>query len=220
MLRHALYFGLACCVHQAAICRTLSVNPPPADSGITVVFLGNSLTAGYGLNISEAFPAILQRRADESGWPVTMVNAGLSGETTAGGLRRLPWLMRSDMDILVIALGGNDGLRGLPVEDTQANLLRIIRMAKREHPDMQVVLAGMELPPNLGEVYTQAFRRIFPAIAEQTDSHLIPFLLDGVGGVTALNQPDGIHPTAEGQQKLADNVWAVLHGLLKPMVTR
>jgi len=149
-----------------------------------------------------------------------MVNAGVSGETTAGGLRRLQWLSRTDIDILVVALGGNDGLRGLPVEDTQANLLSIIRMAKREQPGMQVILAGMQVPPNLGAIYTQAFREIFPEVARQTESYLIPFLLEGVGGVAALNQPDGIHPTAEGQERLADNVWAVMRGLLELLVAR
>lgn len=149
-----------------------------------------------------------------------MVNAGVSGETTAGGLRRLQWLSRTDIDILVVALGGNDGLRGLPVEDTQANLLSIIRMAKREQPGMQVILAGMQVPPNLGAIYTQAFREIFPEVARQTGSYLIPFLLEGVGGVAALNQPDGIHPTAEGQERLADNVWAVMRGLLELLVAR
>ncbi|MDE2834385.1 MAG: arylesterase [Bacteroidota bacterium] len=220
MFRHALYFGLACCVHQIALCQPLHSDPLPADSGITVVFLGNSLTAGHGLRISQAFPAVLQRRVDELGWPVTMVNAEVSGETTAGGLRRLQWLSRTDIDILVVALGGNDGLRGLPVEDTQANLLSIIRMAKREQPGMQVILAGMQVPPNLGAIYTQAFREIFPEVARQTESYLIPFLLEGVGGVAALNQPDGIHPTAEGQERLADNVWAVMRGLLELLVAR
>lgn len=143
-----------------------------------------------------------------------MVNAGLSGETSAGGLRRLPWLMRTRMDVLVIALGGNDGLRGLPPEDTRANLLKMIKAARNEYPDLQVILAGMEMPPNLGEAYTDAFRAIFPEVARQTESHLIPFLLDGVGGNTALNQPDGIHPTAEGQQVLAENVWNVLSSIL------
>ena len=187
----------------------------PVDSVISVVFLGNSLTAGYGLSSHEAFPAILQRRVDELGWPVTTVNAGLSGETTAGGLRRLPWLMRSNIDILMIALGGNDGLRGLPPEDTQANLLRMIELAKSNNPDMVVILAGMEMPPNLGPDYTEAFQAVFPTVAQETGCHLIPFLLDGVGGVAELNQPDGIHPNAKGQQRLADNIWAVLGGILE-----
>lgn len=184
------------------------------DSVITVVFLGNSLTAGFGLDINQAFPAVLQRKVNDLGWPVTMVNAGVSGETTAGGLRRLPWLMRTRMDVLVIALGGNDGLRGLPPEDTRVNLLKMIELAKNEYPTLQVILAGMEMPPNLGEVYTNAFSSIFPEVAQQTDSHLIPFLLDGVGGNAALNQSDGIHPTAEGQRILADNVWIVLSSIL------
>lgn len=143
-----------------------------------------------------------------------MVNAGVSGETTAGGLRRLPWLMRTRMDVLVIALGGNDGLRGLPSEDTRANLLKMIAVAKKKYPDVQVILAGMEMPPNLGQTYTEAFRAIYPDVAQQTQSHLIPFLLEGVGGIAALNQPDGIHPTVEGQRLLAENVWSVLRGIL------
>ena len=185
-----------------------------------MVYLGNSLTAGFGLDISEAYPTVLQRKVDKLGWPVRMVNAGVSGDTSAGGLRRLSWIMQSHIDVLVIALGGNDGLRGLPPEDTRANLLRMIQTAKTKFPDLQVVVAGMEMPPNLGEHYTSAFRAIFPGVAEETQSHLIPFLLEDVGGLSELNQADGIHPTAEGQQILAENVWEVLAPVLEKLLSR
>ncbi len=195
----------------------------PIDSAteaeLQVLFLGNSLTAGYGLPLDQAYPALLQLWADSLHWPVTMVNAGLSGETTAGGLRRLPWLFRSNVDVLVIALGGNDGLRGLPPDATKDNLRQIIDQARDTFADVSILLAGMQMPPNLGDDYTAAFSALFTDLVEEKDVHFIPFLLEGVGGVDALNQSDGIHPNAEGQRIVADNVWRVLRPILDAHLT-
>ncbi|MDQ7040510.1 MAG: arylesterase, partial [Rhodothermus sp.] len=174
---------------------------------INVLVLGNSLAAGYGLSPEEAFPALLQRKVDSLGWPVRIINAGLSGETSAGGLRRIDWLLRERIDILILELGANDGLRGIDPEVTRRNLQGIIDKVRTRYPDADIILAGMQLPPNLGPDYTAAFRAIYPALARANKAHLIPFLLEGVGGVPELNQPDGIHPTAEGQRIIAENVW-------------
>lgn len=186
---------------------------------ITVLVMGNSLAAGYGLAQEEAFPALLQQKADSAGFQrVEVVNAGNSGETTAGGRRRIDWLLRrEDVDVLLLELGGNDALRGLPPDSARANLRAIIDKTKRQFPDARVVLAGMKAPPNMGSAYTRRFEQIYPQLAEATGARLIPFLLEGVAGRPALNQPDGIHPTAEGQRRLAENAWAVLAPLLREM---
>ncbi len=181
----------------------------------TVVILGNSLAAGFGVDPSEAFPAVLQRKVDEAGLPSTIVNAGVSGDTTAGGLRRLDWLLRRPIDVLVVELGGNDGLRGLPVEATRSNLVSIIARTREKNPAVQVVVAGMQMPPNLGEEYTGRFKAIFPEVAKEQDALLVPFLLEGVGGVAELNLPDQIHPTARGHEMIASNVWSVLEPVLQ-----
>ena len=188
------------------------------DTELQVVFLGNSLTAGYGLSLERAFPALLQQRVDSLVWPVTMVNAGLSGETSAGGLRRLPWLLRSSLDVLVIALGGNDGLRGLSPDATKDNLRQIMSQARSKYPEVIILLAGMQMPPNLGEDYTLAYKALFAELAEEMNVHFVPFLLESVGGVAALNQADGIHPNAEGQRVVADNVWRVLGPVLEALL--
>ncbi len=182
----------------------------------SVLFLGNSLTAGHGLPVHEAYPALLQSYVDSLRWPVTMVNAGVSGDTSTGGLSRLSWLLETPPDILVIALGSNDGLRGLPPSLTKANLTEIITQARETHPDIRIIVAGMQVPPNMGETYHEEFKMIFPSVAAEMDTELIPFLLEGVGGVMKLNQPDGIHPTAEGQKILAETVWVTLRPLLQP----
>jgi acyl-CoA thioesterase I len=183
----------------------------------TVVVLGDSLAAGYGLDPSEAFPARLQKLIDEAGFNFAVVNAGVSGDTTAGGLRRIDWLLKRKVDVLVLELGGNDGLRGIPVELTRTNLQGIIDRTRKQYPDVQVVIAGMQMPPNMGDEYNAAFQKIFPELAKANRAALVPFLLEGVGGKAELNQPDRIHPTAEGHSIVASNVWKVLKLLLNEM---
>ncbi|MDB6115007.1 MAG: tesA [Lacunisphaera sp.] len=180
-----------------------------------IIFFGDSLTAGLGLDsLDEAFPAIIQQKLDAAGKSARVVNAGLSGETTAGGLRRLDWILRQPVDIFVLELGGNDGLRGIPVETSRANLQAMIDRIRAKYPHAVVVLAGMQIPTNLGPDYTRQFAAMYPELAAKNQVALIPFLLEGVGGVARLNQPDGIHPTAEGHRKVADNVWRTLKDLL------
>ena len=193
--------------------------PDSARSEPTILVLGNSIAAGYGLTKAEAFPALLQNKIDSLGWQMNVVNAGLSGETTAGGLRRLDWLLRRPVDVLVIELGGNDGLRGTPLDATRRNLAAIIDTARAQYPDVRILLAGMQIPPNLGAQYTQQFRALYPALAEEKNVKLVPFLLEGVGGRPALNQSDGIHPTAEGQRLVAENVWTALKPMLQTLRT-
>jgi acyl-CoA thioesterase-1 len=187
--------------------------PDPAGRGV-IVFLGTSLTAGYGVGEENAFPAIIQSKIDSAGLPFRVVNAGVSGETSAGGLARLDWALRSPVDVLVVELGANDGLRGLPVEQMGANLDSILVRTRRAYPDAALVIAGMEAPPNLGERYTNAFRETFADLADLREAELVPFLLTGVGGVPELNQSDGIHPTEAGHRMLAANVWEVLGPVL------
>ncbi len=180
----------------------------------TILFFGDSITAGYGVDPDEAYPALIQRKLNDAGLPWKVVNAGLSGETTSGGLRRLDWILRQRVDIFVIELGGNDGLRGIAPATTRSNLEHMIERIHQQSPDARVIIAGMQLPTNLGPDYTRDFAAIYPEVARASGSGLIPFLLDRVGGVTTLNQPDGIHPTAEGHQIVADTVWRTLQPLL------
>ena len=181
----------------------------------TIVFFGNSLTAGLGVSPEKAFPAIIQQRINEAGYDYHVVNAGLSGETTAGGVNRVDWILKNnDVNIFVLELGANDGLRGLNIEQTKKNLQKIIEKVRSEEPGVKIVLAGMQVPPNMGDAYTNEFKNIFPDIAEQYNVKLIRFLLEGVAGNKQLNQADGIHPNAEGYKKVAENVWEVL----KPML--
>ncbi len=184
----------------------------------TVLFLGDSLTAGMGLSPQEAFPALIQERVDERGWPFRVVSAGVPGETSAGGLRAVDWLLRSPVRVLVLELGANDGLRGTPVESTRANLQAIIDKARQAHPNIEIVVAGMMVPTNLGQRYGNEFRQMFPALAAANATELIPFLLDGVGGQPEYNRTDGIHPNAEGHRIVADNVWAVLEPVLSRLL--
>lgn len=180
-----------------------------------IVALGDSLTAGLGLAAAEAYPARLQARIDAAGYRWRVVNAGTSGDTTAGGLRRLAFALEGDADvgIVIVALGGNDGLRGLPVDQMRDNLGQIIETA--EQRGARVVLAGMEAPPNFGAAYTNEFRQVFHDLAAEYDVAFVPFLLEGVAGVAALNQPDGIHPNAEGAERVAAHLWATLHPMLQ-----
>lgn len=179
-----------------------------------ILFFGTSLTAGYGLDPTEAYPALIQNKIDSLNLPYNVINGGLSGETSAGGKGRIDWLLKQPIDIFVLELGSNDGLRGLPVAQTTKNLQDIIDRVKQKYPQAKLVIAGMQMPPSMGKKYTTDFKNIFPALAEKNHMALIPFLLDKVGGIPKLNQEDGIHPTAEGDKILAENVWIVLKDLL------
>jgi len=180
----------------------------------TILFFGNSLTAGYGLDTKESFPSLIQDRLDSLNLKYTVINAGLSGETTSGGKNRLGWVLKQKVDIFVLELGANDGLRGIPLSETRNNLQTIIDAVHKKNGDTKIVLAGMQIPPNMGQEYTTEFRTIFPDLAKKNDLQLIPFLLDGVAGIPSLNLPDGIHPTAEGQKIVRENVWIVLEKML------
>ena len=180
-----------------------------------ILFFGDSLTAGYGIDIEQAYPALIQAKIDSLKWTFEVINAGLSGETSAAGLRRIDWILRREIDILVLELGANDGLRGIALESTKKNLQGIIDRTQKKYPHVQVVLAGMQIPPNLGTDYSARFRDLFPELAKENKAQLIPFLLEGVGGVAELNLPDGIHPTVQGHEIVAQNVWQVLKPLLE-----
>jgi acyl-CoA thioesterase I len=182
-----------------------------------VLFLGDSITAGFGLDPAEAFPALIQRKIDARRWNFQVVNAGQSGDTSAGGLGRLDWLLKNRIDVLVLELGANDGLRGLPVETTRKNLQAIIEVTKRKYPEAKVILAGMKVPPNMGGDYSRKFEAVFADLAKKNNAPLVPFILEGVGGVRDLNLADGIHPTAKGQEIVAANVWKVLEPVLRPL---
>ena len=192
--------------------RAAAPVPPPTPAPAAtpegteplVVFLGDSLTAGYGLGGEQAYPALVEKRLEEEGIPVKVLNAGVSGDTTAGGLARLDWLLSQKPDVVVVGLGGNDGLRGLPLEQAEHNLREIVRRAKAA--GARVLLLGMQIPPNYGPEYAKGFSDMYPNLAKEMNVPLVPFLLEGVGGVADLNQADGIHPTAEGQEKVADLV--------------
>ena len=183
----------------------------------TVLMVGTSLTAGLGLNPEEAYPALLQRKADSVGLHVEIVNAGLSGETSAGALRRMDWLLRGPANVVVIESGANDGLRGLDVDSTRANLRAIVAKVKAARPSARILLAQMEAPPNLGAKYTAAFHAMYQNVAKEAGVELMPFLLQGVAGITSLNQQDGIHPNERGEQIVADNVWRALEPVLKQL---
>jgi acyl-CoA thioesterase-1 len=182
----------------------------------TVVVLGDSIAAGLGVDSEEAFPAILQQKIDQAHLPYRVVNAGVSGDTTAGGLRRLSWILKQPVDVLIIELGGNDGLRGINPEDTEKNLQSIIDQTKAKYPRAKIVVSGMQMPASMGEDFTKKYRAVFADVAKKNSATLIPFLLEGVAGRADLNQADRIHPTAEGAKLVAENVWKVLQPLLMP----
>jgi acyl-CoA thioesterase-1 len=184
--------------------------PPPK----VILFYGDSLTAGYGLSTEEAFPALVGQKLNEKGKACKVINAGLSGETSAGGLSRLDWVLRQPIDIFVLELGPNDGLRGLPLEQTKKNLQAIIDKVKAKYPRTKIVIAGMMVPPNMGADYTTQFKKIFPDLAKKNNAALIPFLLQGVAGDEKLNLGDGIHPNPEGHKIVAQNVFKVVEPLL------
>lgn len=180
-----------------------------------ILFLGDSLTAGYGIDPSQAFPALIQARIHDRHWNFKAINAGQSGDTSAGGLRRLDWLLKNRVDVLVLELGVNDGLRGLSIDATRKNLQAIIDRGRKRYPRLKIVIAGMKVPPNMGGDFASRFEAMFRDLARKNDAALIPFILEGVGGARELNLPDGIHPTAAGHRIVADNVWKVLEPLLE-----
>ena len=182
----------------------------------TILFFGDSLTAGFGLDdVNNAYPAVIQSKLDSLQLNYTVINSGVSGETTAGGRSRLDWVLSQKADIFVLELGANDGLRGIPLSETRENLQAMIDGVREKNPETKIILAGMQIPPNMGETYTTEFKTIFPEIAEKNNIALIPFLLKDVGGIPELNQEDGIHPTVEGHKILAKNVWEILESHVK-----
>ena len=186
----------------------------PADEPKTILFFGNSLTAGYGIEPEDAFPGLIQQKIDSLGLDYRVINGGLSGETTASGLNRLDWFLEEQPDIFILELGGNDGLRGIAVEETRKNLEMMVELVQSRYPDTEIVLAGMQIPPNMGREYADNFQRMYVDIADEHDLVLIPFLLEGVGGEASLNLPDGIHPTEEGHKIVAETVWEHLFPIL------
>ena len=206
--------NLVCTVLFTTFLGLASLSQAATTRGTIVVF-GDSLSAGYGLDdpIALSFPGLLQEKIDAANLGYRVVNAGLSGETSAGGLRRIDWILRQPIDIFILELGGNDGLRGLPVETLRDNLRRILDKVRAKNPETKIVIAGMQMPRSMGG-YAQEFEAVFPALADEYDATLIPFLLDGVGGVAEMNLPDGVHPTAAGHARLAETVWEHLRPLL------
>lgn len=180
-----------------------------------VLFLGTSLTAGMGVDPDSAYPALVQARIDSAGLPFRVVNAGSSGETSAGALRRLEWLLRQPFDVMVLETGANDMLRGTDPGSTRANLQRIVDRVRAERPEARIVLVGMMAPPNLGRAYAEEFRTLYPELAEENGILLVPFLLEGVGGVPEMNLPDGIHPNEAGHRRVAETVWRTLEPVLR-----
>lgn len=186
-----------------------------AEKKKTIVFFGNSLTAGYGLSSpSQAFPSLIQNKIDSLGLPYKVINAGVSGETSTGGNARIDWILKQPVDVFILELGANDGLRGIPLSQTRESLQSIIDKVKAKNPAAKLVLAGMQIPPNMGVSYTTEFKNIYPELAAKNEVVLIPFILEGVGGEAKLNQEDGIHPTAEGAKIVAENIWKKLKPLL------
>jgi acyl-CoA thioesterase-1 len=205
---------LVACGGDRASRSSQEVPRPPEGTRGRVVFLSTSLTAGLGLDPDQAYPALIQRKIDSAGFPFTAVNAGVSGETSAGARRRIDWLLQQPVSVLVVETGANDALRGLEVDSMRANIQAIIDRARRQTPRPALVLVGMRAPPNLGPDYGRRFRQVFPDLAKKNDLPLVPFLLDGVAGRPSLNQGDMIHPTAEGQRRIAQTVWEVLEKVL------
>ena len=201
---------------------TIAVANKPEESNTdsskkTILFFGDSLTAGYGLDDpSEAFPGVIKSHIDSLKLPYNVINAGVSGETSAGGLARIDWILKQKIDVFILELGANDGLRGTSVKETTKNLQAIIDKVKTKYPKAKILLLGMQVPPSMGATYVNDFKRLFPALSVKNHLDLVPFLLNGVGGEPTLNQPDGIHPNHDGAKIVADNVWKVL----KPELTR
>jgi len=192
--------------------RVSTAEPTAATKNI--LFFGTSLTAGLGVDPEQAFPALIQNKIDSLQLPYKVINAGLSGETSAAGKNRIDWLLKQPVDIFILELGANDGLRGIPVKETKANLQDLINRVKKKYPEAKLVMAGMQMPPSMGQKYTTDFKNLFPVIAKENKMSYIPFLLDDVGGIPALIQEDGLHPNAKGHKILAENVWKILQSLL------
>lgn len=196
--------------------KTVETESTENESNKTILFFGDSITAGYGLDdTNDAFPGLIQKKIDSLGLDYVVVNSGVSGETTAGGKSRIDWILNQDIDIFILELGANDGLRGVAIAETRANLQAIIDAVKNKSPDTRIILAGIQLPPNMGQEYSTQFKAIFPDLASQNNIELIPFVLKDVGGLKELNQADGIHPTAQGHKIVAENVWEVLSEVIK-----
>ena len=191
-----------------------SVAALPGPVPRTILVLGDSLAAGFGVEPEQAFPALLQQKIEAAGWRDIVVNAGVSGDTSADGLARIDWLLRRKVDVLILELGANDGLRGIPVPTIKTNLQAIVDRMKHKYPQARIIIAGMQMPPNVGGLYAEAYRKIFPDLAAENHAALIPFLLEGVGGKPELNQPDHMHPNAEGHKIVAENVWKILQPVL------
>ncbi|WP_373495335.1 arylesterase [Aquiflexum sp.] len=185
-----------------------------SNSKKLILFFGNSLSAGYGIDAEDAFPGLVAQRIDSLELNYRVVNGGLSGETTASGLSRLDWFLEEEPAIFVLELGGNDGLRGIPISETKKNLKGIIQTVRSKYSETTILLAGMQIPPNMGPEYTREFRELYPSVAEEENVKLIPFLLEGVAGNPDLNLPDGIHPTEEGHKIVFETIWEYLEGLL------
>ncbi len=201
--------------HRFFLVTLLALTGATPAFGGTILFLGDSLTIGLGVQQEQAYPALIQEKIRAEKLPFDVINAGISGDTSAGGLARLDWVLQKPIDVLVLALGANDGLRGLPVAQLKSNLQSIIDRVKAKNPTVKIVIAGMEIPPNYGADYAAQFAAVFPELAKQNNAALVPFLLEGVGGHIDLNQPDHMHPTAAGHKIVAENVWRVLEPLLK-----
>lgn len=182
----------------------------------SILFFGDSLTAGHGVDYDQAYPSALQGLIDEAGLGWDVIPSGVSGETSAGGLRRVNWVLRSEIDVFVLALGGNDGLRGIDLADTRKNLIETANRVTSKYPDAKIVIAGMRMPPNLGEAYTREFESLYPEVAESLGAFLVPFLLEGVGGDPQLNLRDGIHPNPEGHRRIAAYLFETLTPILNP----
>ncbi|MBB1284322.1 arylesterase [Flavisolibacter sp. BT320] len=211
---------LAGCGNEAAkapasdVVNDSTTNAPKTEAK-TILFFGNSLTAGYGLEPSQAFPAIIQQKIDSLGLPYRVINGGVSGETSAGGNQRIDFVLKQQpISVFVLELGANDGLRGIPLAETKKNLQAIIDKVKAKYPAAKLVMAGMQMPPNMGPSYTKEFRELYPELAKTNNMTLIPFLLQGVADVPRLNLEDGNHPTAEGHQVVAGNVWEAIKNIL------
>jgi len=192
----------------------LTLCPKSKSDKKVILFYGDSLTAGYGLDESESFPSIVEDRIDSLGLPYTVVNAGLSGETTSGGLKRIDWVMKQKVDLFILELGANDMLRGLPIEETRKNLTEILSIVKAKNPNVKIGLCEMQAPPNMGAEYVTEFKRIYKDLAAPSDIVFFPFFLDGVAGNPDLLLKDGKHPNAEGQVVVAENIWRTLEGML------
>jgi acyl-CoA thioesterase-1 len=231
MKRIVMVVGAIACANepQARAVSQEDSQPVPAESSattsvtpakVTVLFFGTSLTAGYGLDPGVAFPRLVETMASDAGTPIKAVNAGLSGETSAGAVRRIEWVLRQKADVVVIETGGNDALRALNADSLKTNLRAIVRQVRTAQPEARILLAVMEAPPNLGAEYTARFRRAYVDVAREGDLTLLPFLLDGVAGHPELNQADGVHPNEKGEHLVAENVWRALRPVVADLYSR